>query len=100
MTKVLENKKTELAFSAEIVANYSDLASHVINSTPLNLTANNIKLDLQLLSKLEDRDAESFTLSVTELTRLSQLLKNTVWPIRHNDIVEFSDYVNGLITKP
>ena len=95
----IENKQTDILFTEDTKATYANLIKILINQ-PLRegLTVAQIRRDFQILDASEK--AEDFIeLSDENLKYIAQLAENTQWPIRHNDVVSFSDYLNELVAN-
>lgn len=96
----IENKRTEIPFTEDTKATYADLIKILVNQ-PIRegLTVAQIRRDFLILDAVSDSGVESFELEEAQLKHVAALSEDAQWPVRHMDVVAFSDYLNELVNE-
>lgn len=94
--KTLENKETNLKIDEEKNAKYSDLIYTVINK-PISepLTVSDIARDVKILNILQ-KAGDVIEFEDEDFKFVKKSVAESKWGARHNDIVEFAEYIAGL----
>ena len=95
--KTIENNMTTILKTQDAVASYADLLTSLLNR-PLQktVTLKEMRRDLKLIDKLEDAD-EIIEVTDEEFKHLAQLVETSEWAIKHQDILDFSEYFESLV---
>lgn len=99
MTKIVENKETNLKLDETVLAKYADLVA-VIMHRPLKqgITTTEMRRDMRIFEVIEKaKDAETFELTEEDLKFVVELAKEHAWPQGHKDILDFEDYLVSLL---
>lgn len=94
----LKNVKTELKLVKDEYANYAQLLLFLYNQVSSEgLSLAQIKTDLKVMTSLEDNLNEDEIEMPDECKEsIKKIVAKSIWPIRHKDLVAFSDYIENL----
>ena len=99
----IKNVKTQLLLDKQSnnFASYFDLINICLNKpVPEGITFKQMKKSLELISKFDGvfhGDADySFALDKEDLSKIKTEVENHLWPVLHQDIVMFSEYIMSL----
>ena len=96
MEYVVCNRKTSILKDGKSKLTYFDILSNVLEKVPANgLTLAEMKKDFELLDKLNNKE-ENAVLNGDEYDRLSALIDDTRWYVKHRDLIEFDSYFKSL----
>ena len=96
MEYVVCNRKTSILKDGKSKLTYFDILSNVLEKVPANgLTLAEMKNDFELLDKLNNKE-ENAVLNGDEYDRLSALIDDTRWSVKHRDLIEFDSYFKSL----
>jgi hypothetical protein len=94
--KTIENKVTVIAKSQDVMATYADLLTSILNK-PLQktVTIKEMRRDIKLIDKFEEAK-ETIEVTDEEFKYLVDLVETSEWALKHNDILEFAEYIESL----
>jgi len=97
MTKTIENKQTDLPLENG-KARYADLLKVIIDK-PIKegITVSEMRRDIGIITILDkSKLLDTIEFSAEEFKHLAELTKQSVWGIRHVEILDFVDYIASL----
>lgn len=96
--KILENKTTTLKLSEDSNVKYSDLLNTVIDKPVREgLSINDLRRDIKLLNVIKDaKDEKEMKFEDEDFKHVVQAVNDSKWVVRHQDILDFVDYINSI----